>query len=647
MSKSSAYFLVIATFFLGSLFSPTARAEHPEAEKLLPEKTQVLVKIKSVEKFTDSFMKTGLMRMLQDEKLAAVTESLYGSAEEAYQQVEDQLGVSLSELQTLLKGEVSFGLVMGKDMPITIVILADYKGNSETTNKLLEVGVAKATESGAESDTEEVGGVEIKSLSGNGDDEQVHFFQRNDSICVTNNQDMAKEILVRWMLEDGDEVSDDLKEELDEQLKSRTLSKNRKFLNVMKACDPDEDNPPEAIFFVDLFEIIKNSQSGVAGTALVGILRGLGVDGLLGIGGSMTNNHEEYESIIHLHIALANPRAGIIKMLAIEPGDLEPEPFYPPNVANYFTANWNLDTTYNEIEKIYDLFNGEGALADELSENFTEQFGVDLKEDIISSMEGRISFAQVNVDSGALNGQATIVSAKLKDPGEFEEIFADLREGIQELVDGENRDNDNKIFTSEKYRGVEYFVLPQPPSQEDIEQRRQERLERLREQGRDIPDRPRRVQFQIRRASPCIGIIGDYLVFTDSVDFMKMAIKSDKNPDDVLADDPDYKKLLREIKRQLDGKKPALITYQRPEETFRMLYDAVKHEQTQSAIKDRAEDNPFFQALNKAFIENEMPDFDDLVKYFKPTAGVMTNDETGFHYMAFSPKVDEEDEDDE
>ncbi|MEC9091668.1 MAG: hypothetical protein VX438_03100, partial [Planctomycetota bacterium] len=449
-------------------------------------------------------------------------------------------------------------------------------------------------------------------------------------------------------------------EELGEKLEGRTLVKNRKYLNVRNACSPDEDNPPQGVFFADVFEIITRSQSGVAGTALVGILRGLGVDGLLGIGGSMTSNHDEFESIIHLHVALANPRAGLIKMLAIEPGDLTPETIFPPEVSNYFTTNWNTMISFNEIEKIYDLFNGEGSLAEELAENFTESFGVDLKEDLLASLDGRMSFGQVNVDSSSLNGQAIILTAKLKDPLEFKDIFEDMRNGIEDVreernarrrerSEGNERSSrstdreDQQIFTPERYKGVEYFVLPQPPTQEEMAQRREEWEQRRVEQGGE-PREPRRnrVQFQIRRASPCLGIVGDYLVFTDSVDFIKMAIDNNKNPDDVLADNPDYKKMLREVKRQLDGKKPAMITFTRPEETFRMLFDAVQDEQTQSAIKDRAEDQPFFQALNKAFIENELPDFDDMLKYFKPTAGVMTNDETGFHYMAFQPKIEED-----
>lgn len=618
---------------LAMLASPLS-ADHPAAEKLLPEKTVVFVKIDDMKEFVSSFSETSFMMMLKDEKVAPVVESLYGSAEEAYASVEETLGVSLNELQTLLKGEVCFAMIAEKGEPLSVVVFADYKGNEETANKLLDFGEGKAAEDGAEIETEDVGETTIRMINGGGDDEQVNYFQKKDSICISNNVDLTKLMLARWMLEEGEELSTEFAEEMAEMLEKRTFDKNRKFLNVMKQCEGDEEYPPQARVFVDPYELIKATQSGVAGTALVGILRGLGVDGLLGIGASMTVNHEEFDSILHVHVGLANPRAGIIKMLAIEPADLTPEPIFSPNVANYFTTNLNSITTFNEIEKIYDLFNGEDSLNEELQENFTDRFGVDLKEDILESLEGRISFGQMTVESGALNGQAVVIAAKLKDKDAFEDIFADLRDGIEELASRE-------IFTPEKYKGVEYFVLPGPPTAEEIEERRAARRARNAEQGRpNAEERPQRAQFGVRRPIPCIGIVGDYLVFSDAVDFMRDAIKNEKNPDETLADDPDYKKLLREINRQLDGKKPALITFQRPAETFRMLFDAVADGDTQDAILDRAEDNPFFGAMQKAFIDNELPDFDDMEKYFVPAAGVMTNDETGFHYMAFSQKAD-------
>ena len=442
-----------------ALFASPLRADHPDAEKLLPEKTVVFAKIDNVKDFVAGFSETSFMKMLKDENVAPVVESLYGSAEEAYASVEEGLGVSLQELQTLLNGEICLALVAEKDEPLKIVAFADYKGNEETANKLLDLGEGSAVDDGAKVETLDVGEITIRSVDGGDDDRQVHYFQKNDSVCVSNDLEMVKLVLARWMLEDGEELSTEFAEELAEKLEKRTFNKNRKFLNVMKQCDGDEDYPPQARLFVDPYELIKATQSGsgVVGTALVGILRGLGVDGLLGIGASLTTTHDEFDSILHVHVGLANPRAGIIKMLAIEPADLTPEPIFSANVANYFTTNLNSITSYNEVEKIYDLFNGEEALNEALQENFTERFGVDLKEDILESLEGRISFGQMTVDSGALNGQAVVIAAKLKDANAFEDVFADLRDGIEELADRAILLLKNtKVSSISYYRGLQH-----------------------------------------------------------------------------------------------------------------------------------------------------------------------------------------------
>ncbi len=635
--RKSVCTYILLVVFLG--FNGTqALGEHPEAEKLLPEKTVLFVKITNMTEFMEGFSNTAFQQMLRDEKVAPVIESLYGSVEDGFAPVEAEIGVSLDQLRTMISGEVCLALVVEKGQPISVVVFADYKGGEETADKLLDFGEGVASDQQTTIDTVDIGETTIRSI-GDGENDNIHYFQKNKSICAATNMDQLRLVLARWQLELEEEMDVEFAEEMVEPLKTRTLTKNRKFLNVMKLCEGDEDFPPQAKAFIDPFELIRATQTGVAGTAALGILRGLGVDGLLGIGGSMTVNHEEFDSVVHLHVSLANPRAGLIKMMAIEPGDLEPESLFPPDVAVYMSANWNTITSFLEVEKIYDLFNGEGALAEELAENFTENFGVDLKEDILESLDGRMSMGQLNVDSGALNGQALVLALKLKDPGEFEDIFADLRDGINELADRE-------VFTQEKYKSVEYFVLT-GPSEEEREARRSAR-NRRRNEGQDDQDepreRPQRLPFQIREPSPCLGIVGEYLVFSDSIDFMKEAINNERNPDDVLAGDPDYKSLLREVTRQLDGRKPALITYSRPAETFRMLFDAVKNEQTQAAIGDRAEDQALFDALKKAVVDNELPDFDDMVKYFPPAIGVMTNDETGFHYLAFSKKADLEDE---
>ena len=115
---------------------------------------------------------------------------------------------------------------------------------------------------GAKVETLDVGEITIRSVDGGDDDRQVHYFQKNDSVCVSNDLEMVKLVLARWMLEDGEELSTEFAEELAEKLEKRTFNKNRKFLNVMKQCDGDEDYPPQARLFVDPYELIKATQSG-------------------------------------------------------------------------------------------------------------------------------------------------------------------------------------------------------------------------------------------------------------------------------------------------------------------------------------------------------------------------------------------------
>ena len=57
-----------------------------------------------------------------------------------------------------------------------------------------------------------------------------------------------------------------------------------------------------------------------------------------------------------------------------------------------------------------------------------------------------------------------------------------------------------------------------------------------------------------------------------------------------------------------------------------------------SPFPETMKDNPFFGALYDALDNNELPPFDVLAKYFSPTGTVVTNTETGIHWMEFSMK---------
>jgi hypothetical protein len=66
------------------------------------------------------------------------------------------------------------------------------------------------------------------------------------------------------------------------------------------------------------------------------------------------------------------------------------------------------------------------------------------------------------------------------------------------------------------------------------------------------------------------------------------------------------------------------------------MYDLAVSENMRARWKDRGAENPFFRELDGALTTNPLPPFSVIAQYLSPRGGLATNDETGFHYMAFS-----------
>jgi hypothetical protein len=183
------------------------------------------------------------------------------------------------------------------------------------------------------------------------------------------------------------------------------------------------------------------------------------------------------------------------------------------------------------------------------------------------------------------------------------------------------------------YGGVSYWsmILPDPvevppEGAPDITDQQRRRAERRRE---------RQEWTRTLRPSPCFAIVDDYLIVTDRTAFLEKAIVTKSDASKSLAHELDFKLIAGKIKRQVDGAKPALLTFNRPEEGFKVLYEMATGEDTRKRLSDAAEDNDFFRVLNGALEKNELPPFSVLAQYLAPGGGMLTSDETGIHYTGF------------
>jgi hypothetical protein len=343
---------------------------------------------------------------------------------------------------------------------------------------------------------------------------------------------------------------------------------------------------------------------------------------LHGVGGSVLLADEEFDTIAHIHVLLDSPRAGIIKMVAFESGDTTPEPWVPGDVASYLTLNWDVDQTYRAAGKLYDSFFGEDMFKTEAQQRIGAPLDLDFEKDVLGAVSGRFTLITWFEKPARLNSRSMLAGVQLKDAMVTQKK---LDETLARFPDR---------FEKETFGRVTYYRA-------NVEGR----IARPAEGGRPDEGEPPaegegapdgRVEF--RRPEPCLAILGDYLIATDSQTLLREAILTNITPARSLSEQLDYKLIASKVGRQPGGDSPAMVTFRRPEQEVRLLYDLIASETNRQRIATGAENNRFLKAVNDALEENPLPPFSVLADYLAPGGGMMTNDETGLHYMAFTLK---------
>jgi hypothetical protein len=124
-------------------------------------------------------------------------------------------------------------------------------------------------------------------------------------------------------------------------------------------------------------------------------------------------------------------------------------------------------------------------------------------------------------------------------------------------------------------------------------------------------------------------------VITDRVSlYEKLAVTLSEGKS--LADELDFKLVASKIERQNGETKPAMVSFNRPEEGMRFLYDLATSDRARQSLSRGAENSRFFKSVDEALKQNPLPPFAVLQKYLAPGGAVIVDDETGIHYSAFS-----------
>jgi hypothetical protein len=585
-----------------------SRAEHPTASKLLPERTVVLLRIRDFPETRTKFNDTALGRIASDPEVGPLLSKFYEQAQEAYGRIEERVGVPLDRLLRLPQGEAWFAVVPPeKSGRISLAVLVEVGDQLPTAKDLLKRGEEVLKENGGSKAEETLADTKVNIFlppgvgaprretkrdeqSGQESTELVlengSFvqFEREGVIVVSNTATLAEEMLRSWNGE-----------------KKASLSENANFAAVMNRCQ-SSNNPPGFEWYVDPINLAKSlSRGNAAAQTGLALLPALGLDGVKAAGGTITFASGEFDSVGHAHLLLENPKSGVLELLQMSAGDSTPEPWVPHDIATYMTLNWDVQATFAKGTKLYDSFFGEGNAAKEIKTRVDKALGIDFETELLPALAGRFTMATWNEPPARANSMANVVGIKLTDAKTFESTLAKIMEKYPERLE-------KKSFGSATYYQMKVPMRELPPDA--------------------IPT---------RRPEPCFALVGDYLLVTDSVKLFEHCITTTATGKS-LAGELDYKLIASKISRQVGGQKPGMVAFSRPEEGLRAMYEFAMSENAKRGLSRQAENNEFFKRLDDSLKAHPLPPFAVIAKYLAPSGAMVTQDETGFHYMTFTLK---------
>ena len=625
---SSALVVAVLTLPICSAFaSPQEDSipERPKTEMILPETTVALVQLPDFQAAVEKMRETGAGKMMADDAVASLVDGLWQEAESAYDDVKEDVGVELSDLTALPDGEITFAVIAPRRSNPEYMIIMDLNEEEGALDRVMERGremLLQDEEVEGDEDSLNEDGFQIESFKADG--KRVHFFRHENTIVASTSVSELDDLIERWM---GREVE-----------KTRPLASNRKFVTIMKRCTSPQDLEPEFRFFVDPIAVAKSSTRGNAAARFtINLLPLLGFDSLSAIGGALFLDEEEYESVMHAHVLLTNPRTGIFALLAFRPTEYEPEEFIPQSAVNHMMVSLDAPKAYAELTKIVDSFMSPGDFENVVDKNVNQELGLDLKQDIIDSIDGRITFFQWIEEPAFLNGTRSCIAFRLKDPENFEMLMDKMTERLNDDFGGKDESIEKR-----DYRDVTIYAEPRAKVEERNE-RMKKRLGRRRSGKRRAITSEPEVRMERRVESPQMAIFCDCLVVSlDSNNLMQTMIDTFQGEGDRLVDDHNYARIVDESRRLLSNELPMANFYSDPKRQLKWLLELANTDQTKEVLDSAAENNKYLSGLKQRLEENPLPEFEQLEKYFSQSGGYMSDDDTGLHMLFFTLKSDEE-----
>ncbi len=614
---------VLGTFQQRLLAQEKSLPDRPDTQRLLPETTVGLVKLRNFREYVEKTKDSGVGKLLQSDSVKPLVEGIYESAAKQYENVEQQVGLSLEEVQSIPSGEITIAMIAPRRKDMQFVVILETDEENDSVNVMIDRGKsALEAMSGEKTEGEENEfKIEIETviISGN----PAYFANYKGLLLGSTSKDELNDIFTRWS---GQEVK-----------KVRSLDKNRKFITVSKRCAVSSGDLPDVRFFADPIGILKSVSRGEVGmNFVVALLPTLGVDGVLAVGGNLYIGHGDYEALIHGHLMLASPKEGLLNALALKPNDYTPQPWVPTEIANYFSTSWDVPQMLASSKDISDKIapgSFDWFLEDLQKELEKRDLGIDIRTDLIDQLSGSLTFARPVISGTEVSRIGNIASWGIRDA----ETFA---ETLETLMDA-NAFSD--AWQQKEHGDIKFWGVSEEAVNRGEERKNRERGERK----ENAPEREQDVDsgtFNIRIDNQSLGIIGDQLVLSDSVESFKFAVDTFNGKQIPLADDKEFQEHVDTMTKLLKTELPAAVFYfDSPREVGAYLKMLEEGNFTE-VLAAMAEDNEsvFLGDVKAAIDDNGFPKIEDVEDFLSTSGGFITTDDSGYHLLFFQERAGEQ-----
>jgi hypothetical protein len=577
-----------------------ARAAAPP-ERILPDTTIFLLKVNDVKNFSAAFRSSQYGQFWNDPGLKEFRDELALKMEDVSKSLKEKIGVSLKELFGLPQGTLAIAAVGREDpnVPVALTLVAEAGENEKKLLEVLERTTKQAQDDAAKVSTESFNGLTLHiaqypNVVAANDDKQKDKEKKLDVptpplvwtnagslFFITTDLDVMKDLVAH------------------REQRDNSLAATEAFTRTQAKTEAASS---QVIWYLDVNRLVKawlkaSTKGGDAELQQKEVLvKELGVDGLKSAGGCLTLGTGSYDSLTKTYFHAPRPVQGVLKIFSFPPITLRPESWVPATVASYQTLSFDLDNAFSAFTELVNKF--QPNLVQLLEQQLVGPGGgapLSFQNDVFGPLGDRITVISDFTKPVTEESQRMLLAISLEDTKAFQNTLSRLFEIT------------NAAPQKREFQGHTIYDF-----------------------AVNLPENVR-ANPQALKGPISIAVAKDTLFVTNQTTLLEQILRPGSAP---LAENTAFQTVAKEFPEKASG-----LSYARPDESARVLYDLVKSgrfaKQLDQAAAGRGggRDVPDFSKLIPG---EKLPDFSVLAKYLTLGGTYSLMDEEGFTLTGFT-----------